>query len=184
VLLDLITKSFDVLFGPIAQSLLEVPPRPLAQRASFLTLAERALALHRVADVPYAVLDERAGGLVLQSVREHVPTGRARGHLELEVARAVDELEHRMRRIVTRPVAELVDARVPARARGVACCERLEDLGRERGLQEETCGLFKGGVRALLPQRDDLFSETGCIASFWECSFYLLVLYERRDQVA
>ena len=26
-----------------------------------------------------------------------------------------------------------------------------------------------------------LFGETGGVASFWECGFYLLVLYEGRD---
>ena len=36
-----------------------------------------------------------------------------------------------MRRIIPRPVAELVDARVPARARGVARSEGLEDFRRE-----------------------------------------------------
>jgi hypothetical protein len=61
-----------------------------------------------------------------------------------------------MRRIVPLPVAELVDARVPAWALGIARCESLEDFRRERGLQEETCRLFEGGVCALLPERDDL----------------------------
>ena len=150
MLLDLISKSFHVLRGPIAQCLLEIPSRSFAQLASLLPLAERALAHHRVLDVPHAVLDERAGGLGFQPAREHVPPGCARGHLELEVARPVDELEHRVRRIVPLSVAELVDARIPARARGIARGERLEDLGRERGLQEETCGLFEGGVCALL----------------------------------
>ena len=130
---------------------MEVPSRPWAQLASLLPLAERALAHDRVLDVPHAVLDERAGGLALQPARQYVPPGCAGGHLELEIARAVDELEHRVRRIVPLPVAELVDARVAARARGIARGERLEDLGRERGLQEETCGLFESGMCALLP---------------------------------
>ena len=121
------------------------------------------------------MLNHRAGRLALQPAREHVPPGRARSHLELEVARAVDELEHRVRRIVPLPVAELVDARVPAWPRGVARSERLEDFGREGGLQQESRGLLKGGVRALLTERDDLAalgSETtttatakeGCLA--------------------
>jgi hypothetical protein len=130
---------------------LEIPSRSVAQLASLLTLAERTLTHHCIADVPHTVLDERAGGLALQSFREHVPPGCASGHLELEVARAVDELEHRVRRIVPLPVAELVDARIPARTRGIARGERLENLGREGGLQEETCGLFESGVCTLLP---------------------------------
>lgn len=135
MLLDLISKSFDVLLGPIAKCLLEIPSRPLAQLTSLLPLAKRALALHRIADiVPHAVLNHRAGRLALQPGREHVPPCRARSHLELEVARAVDELEHRVRRIVPLPVAELVDTRISARTRGVALRERFEDLGREGGL--------------------------------------------------
>ena len=157
MLLDLIPKSFDVLVGPIAQCLLEIPSRPRAQLAPLLPLAKRALAPHRGADVvPHAVLDHRAGRLAPQPAREHVPPGGARGHLELEVARAVDELEHRVRRVVPRAVAELVDARVTPRTPGVARRERFEDFGREGGLQQEARGLFPGGVRALLPERDDL----------------------------
>ena len=151
VLLDLIPKSFNVLCGPIAQCLLEIPSCPVAQLASLLPLAKCALTYHCVADVPYAVLDERASGLALEPFREHVPPGCASGHLELEVAWAVDELEHRVRRIVPRPVAELVDARIPTRTRSITRGERLENLGGEGGLQEEACGFFEGGMRALLP---------------------------------
>ena len=162
--LNLPLKLLDVLRGPIAQSLSDVPPRPLAQLA-LLLLAQRALALHSLADILYTLPNQRARGprprlgLDLQPAGEDVPPGRARGHLELEVARPIDELEHRVRRVVAWAVAELVDARVPAWAVGVARRERAEDFGSE-GLggrrEEESGGFLPGGVRAFLSERDDL----------------------------
>ena len=162
MLLNLLPKPLDVLRRSITQRLPNVPPRPLAQLALRLgapsTLGERqrALALNRLLQVPHALRDQLARRAALQPARQDVPPRGARGHLEPEVARAVDELEHRVRRVVTRAVAELVYARVAARALRVACRERLEDLGREGGLEEEACRFFPRGVRAFLAQCDDL----------------------------
>ena len=164
MLLNLLPKPLDVLRRSITQRLPNVPPRPLAQLALRLgapdtdTLGERqrALALNRLLHVPHALRDNLARRAALQPARQDVPPRGARGHLEPEVARAVDELEHRVRRVVARAVAELVYARVAARALRVARRERLEDLGREGGLEEEACGFFPRGVRAFLAQCDDL----------------------------
>ena len=172
--LNLFPKSFHVLRGSITQRLSKVPPRALAQLAAAPTHAlarlartratlgkrQRVLTLDRLPHVPHALADQLARRPALQPARQHVPPRGARGHLEPQVARAVDELEHRVRRVVARAVAELVYARVAAWALRVARSERLEDLGRERGLEEEACGFFPRGVRAFLPQRDDLARQS------------------------
>jgi hypothetical protein len=137
MLLNLFSKPPNVLPRPIPQRLFKVPPRPLPQllavavalpAAAATALGERALTFphDRLVDVAHALPYERARGLGAQPGREDVPPGSARGHLEAEVARAVDELEHRVRRVVALAVAELVYARVAARALCVARCERLE----------------------------------------------------------
>jgi len=149
--LNLFRKPLDVLRRPITQHLSNVPPRPLAQLTLASALTKRALALDRPFNIPRALPDELARRPVLQPRRKDVPTGGARGHLEAQVAGAVDELEHGVRRIVARAVAELVYARVAARAVRVARRERFEDFGREGGLEEEARGFFPGWVRPFLP---------------------------------
>jgi hypothetical protein len=64
-----------------------------------------------------------------QPARKDVPSRSARRHLKLEVARTVDELEHRVGRVVARTMAELVDARVAAWTGCVAGCEGAEEFG-------------------------------------------------------
>lgn len=148
-------KPLDVLRRSITQRLSNVPPRPLAQRA-LATLSERALVLNRLLDVPRALPDQLPRRPVLQPGRKDVPTRGARGHLEPEVARAVDELEHGVRRVVARAVAELVYARVAAGALRVARRERFENFRGQGRLEEEARGFFPGRVRAFFPQCDDL----------------------------
>jgi hypothetical protein len=135
MLLNLFSKPPHVFPRPVPQRLFKVPPRPLPQLAVAVAVAlpatalgERALTFphDRLVDVAHALPYERARGLGAQPGREDVPPCGARGHLEAEVARAVDELEHRVRRVVALAVAELVYARVAARALCVARCERLE----------------------------------------------------------
>jgi hypothetical protein len=151
---------------------LDVPPRALAQlAASPATIststststfsatpaaASLALAPDHLVDIPLAahapLLDERARRALRgpKPGREDVPARGARGHLEAHVARAIDELEHRVRRVVARAPAKLVYARVAARALRVARRERLEELGRERGLQQQGGRFLPGWVRAAL----------------------------------
>jgi hypothetical protein len=162
VLPNLPFKPLDVLCGPITQRFSDVPSRPLAQLA-VLPFIERALALYRLADIRYALLDQRARGpepglspLHHPPARKDIPPRSARGHLKLEVARTIDELEHRMRRIVAWAIAKFVDARVAAWTGCVARCERGEEFGCEGGRGEESCGFFPGGVCAFLTERDDL----------------------------
>lgn len=164
VLLNLFTKPLHVLRRPISQRLSKVPSRPLAQltllaAAAATAATKRLLALDGLLDAIHddALLDQRARRTRLEPAGEDVPAGGAGGHLELEVLRAVDELEHRVRRVVPLPASVLVDAGVPARTVRVARRERLEDLGRERGLEEEGGGLLPRRVRAAFPQGDDLF---------------------------
>jgi len=153
---------------------LDVPPRALAQLAaspattpasaspsSFsATPAAASLSLaltpDHLVDILLAahapLLDERTRRALRRPKpgREDVPARGARGHLEAHVARAVDELEHRVRRVVARAPAKLVYARVAARALRVARRERLEELGRERGLQQQGGRFLPGWVRAAL----------------------------------
>jgi len=177
VFLNLFTKPLHVLRRPISQRLLNVPPRELAEitrlAAAAFTIAaaltDPTLALDGLLadNLPPihddALLDQRARRTRLEPAGEDVPTGSARGHLELEVLRAVDELEHRVRRVVPLPASVLVDARVPARTPRVARRERLEDFGRERGLEEERRGFLPRWVRAAFPQGDDLCRVVSCV---------------------
>ena len=163
VSLNLFPKSFGVLPGPITQRLSNVPPRALPQLTrtlgpastttlgTDLTKRAPALALNRLLHITYALPDDLARRPVLQPSTKDVPPRGARGHLKSEVPRAIDELEHRVRRIVSRAMAELVYARVAARALRVARREGVEELGRQGGLEEETRGLFPGWERALFP---------------------------------
>ena len=162
--LNLFPKPFHVLRRSITQRLSKIPPRPLAQLAFTLTSTptrlaptratlgkrKRVLTLNRLLHIPHALADQLARRPALEPARQDVPPRGARGHLEPQIARAVDELEHRVRRVVPRAVAELMYARVTAWALRVARRERLEDLGREGGLEEEACGFFPRGVRAFL----------------------------------
>ena len=175
MLLNLITKPLDVLRRSIPQRLSKIPPRPQTQLAlalistSTLTLTltpkrTQPLALNRLLNTLHARLNQRPRPLAplppgtrLEEPRgKHVPARGARGHLKLEVARPVDELEHGVRRVVPRTASELVYARVAARTPRVARREGLEELGRERRFEQEGGGPFPGWVRAFLPQRDDL----------------------------
>lgn len=163
--LNLFTKPLDVFRGPIPQYLSNVPPRalaqltPLALALTLTALTPRALALDRLLDVPHALLHKRARRLRLKPAREHIPPRSARRHLKLDVPRAIDELEHRMRRIVPRTMSKLVYARVAAGPLRVARRERVKDFGHERGPQEEACCFFPRWVRALFAERDDLGGE-------------------------
>ena len=180
VFLNLSPEALHVLGRPISQSLLKVPSRALAQltllASSIMITAHtttttssrkrrkrnRALALDRLRDPPLALHgddalpDQRARRTRLEPSREDVPPGGARGHLEPEVLRPVDELDDRVRRVVPLPPSVLVDARVPARTRRVARRQRLEHFGRERGSEEEGGRFLPRRVRAAFPQRDDL----------------------------
>ena len=121
--------------------------------------AERTLALDRLLyflSATDTTLDQRARRTSLEPAREDVPPRGARRHLELQVSRPVDELEHRVRRIVALPMSELVYARVAARSVRVARRERLEHFGQERGCEEEGAGFLPGRVAAALAQSDDL----------------------------
>jgi hypothetical protein len=159
--LNLFPKSFDVLPGPITERLSEIPPRALPQLTRTLgsastlaiNLTKRALvlALNRLLHIPHTVSDDLARRPVLQPSTKDIPPRGARGHLESEVPRAVDELEHRVRRIVARAMAELVYARVAARALRVARREGVEELGCQGGLEEEARGFFPGWERAFFP---------------------------------
>lgn len=172
VFLDLSSEALHVLLRPISQCPLKVQSRALAQLTllasstiTALTRSKRkrslALALDGLPDPALtlhgdALPDQRARRTRLEPSREDVPPGGARGHLEPEVLRPVDELDDRVRRVVPLPPSVLVDARVPARTRGVARRQRLEYLGRERGLEEEGGRFLPRWVRAAFPQRDDL----------------------------
>jgi len=116
-----------------------------------LSKRARALALNSLLNISHAPFDQRTRRSCLEPGRKDVPPRSARRHLELQVAWAVDELEHRVRGIVPGPMSELVYARVPPWALGVARREGFEELGCERGLEEEPGGFFPGGVRAFLP---------------------------------
>ena len=172
VFLNLSPEPLHVLLGPISQRLSKVPPRELAQLAlptshtitAAHTKRKRALALDGLLDPPLitiphgddALPDQRARRTRLEPAGEDVPARSARGHLEPEVLRPVDELDDRVRRVVPLPVSVLVDARVTPRTLRVARRERLEDFGRERGLEQERRGLLPGWVRAAFAQCDDL----------------------------
>jgi hypothetical protein len=156
MLLNFIPKPLDVLRRSITQRLSKIPPCPLAQLALTalgLTKRKLTLALNSLLNILHAHIHQRprrrarldeAGG-------KHVPPRRARRHLELEIPRSVDELQHRVRRIVPRAVSELVYARVAARTVCVARREGFEEFGREGGLEEERGGFLPGRVRALFP---------------------------------
>ena len=158
VFLNFLPKPLDILRRSISQRLSNIPPRALAQLTLTLALfllarckCALALTLDRLAHIPHRalVLDQRARRLRLEPAREDVPPRRARSHLEPEVARPINELEHRVRRVVARAVAKLVHARVAALAMCVARRERVEYFGCERGLQEEARGFLPGWMRAL-----------------------------------
>ena len=165
--MNLITKPLHVLRRSITQRLSKIPARPLTQLAPAAPAAPiiitikraHALVLNRLLNILHARLDQRTRPLLrllpprrlLDPRRKHVPARGARGHLELEIARPVDELEHGVGRIVPRAVSELVYARVAARTVRVARREGFEELGREGGFEEE-CGRFlPGWVRAFFP---------------------------------
>ena len=60
---------------------------------------------------------------------------RARGHLELDVARRIDELDDRVRRVVALAPPELVDPRVAAFSCRVAVGEQAEEFLEELRLE-------------------------------------------------
>lgn len=159
--LNLFAEPLHVLRRPISQRFSNVPSRALAQLAlplaALTTERALALALDGLLDaLPLirddALPDQRPRRSRLEPIGEDVPAGSARGHLELQILRTVDELENRVRRVVPLPASVLVDAGVPARTERVARRERLEDFGRERGLlEEEGRGFLPRWVRAAFP---------------------------------
>lgn len=155
MLLNFIPKPLDVLRRSITQCLSKIPPCPLTQLAFALTFTftfalgltptpnhtkrNFPLTLNSLSNIFHAHLHKPTRRLprLDKPRRKHVPARGARRHLKLEIARSVDELQDRVRRIVPRAVSEFVYARVAARTVCVARRERFEDLGCEGGLEQE-----------------------------------------------
>lgn len=143
-------QHIHALLVPVPQHLLHVQAGHGLEHAG-LVIRQVLLRLHNLRHI--ALHTRRyhlSGAHPVQPRSEHLPADRARGHLELDVVRVVHKLEHRVRRVVARPVAVLVDARVPARPVSVPRGEGLEELACEGVIQQEGVGAVEGGAVAVL----------------------------------
>lgn len=120
-----LSKLLHIIIAPIFQHLLQIPTCNGTQQA----MLGKGSVLFSHNDLPELWDTRGNGGLrtfLPNLLAQQFPPHRSRGHLEAKIPWVVHELQDSMRRIVTWPIPELVNARVPSRPPSVSLSEVSE----------------------------------------------------------